>query len=111
MRSFDEPPGFWPSSLAKILHVGVRRQRVDPDERRVADEAEDVLVAHDAAEPRPAQPPATAGRIEIDVAVGDLGVELVEVPDVVVVAVHVHELVQPALVVDQLALDRPGYRR
>ena len=44
-------------------HVGVRRQRVDADERRVADETEDRLVAHGATGRR--QPPATAGRIEI----------------------------------------------
>ncbi len=48
------------------------------------------------------QPPATAGRIEMTSPSVDLRVELVEVPDVVVVAVHVDELVQAALVVDQL---------
>src|SRR5207247_11264319 len=37
-----------------------------------------------------------------DVAVGHLGLELVEVPDVVVVAVHVDELVDAARLVDQL---------
>src|SRR5205823_10044625 len=37
-----------------------------------------------------------------DVAVGHLGVELVEVPDIVVVAVHVAELVDAARLVDQL---------
>ena len=49
------------------------------------------------------QPPATAGRIEMHVAVGDLGVEAVEVADVVVVLVDVDELVQPAVVVEQVA--------
>ena len=41
-------------------------------------------------------PPATAGRIDSDVAVGELGVETVEVTDVVVVLVDVDELVQAA---------------
>ena len=62
MRSFDDPPGFWPSSLAQIRTSGFGRQRVHADERRVADQPEDVVVAHGA---RSRQPPATAGRIEM----------------------------------------------
>ena len=98
MRSFDDPPGFWPSSLAKIRTSGF------------GDSAWTPTIGVLPMSPRMsswrmgagrAQPPATAGRIET-VAVGDLGVELVEVADVVVVAVHVHELVEPARVVDQL---------
>ena len=45
MRSFDEPPGFWPSSLAQMRTSGFGRQRVHADERRVADQPEDVVVA------------------------------------------------------------------
>ena len=47
--------------LGEDPDVGIRGQLVDPDERRVADKAEDVVVAH----ARAAQPPATAGRIEM----------------------------------------------
>ena len=57
MRSFDEPPGFWPSSFAQMRTSGFGRELVHPDERRVADQPEDVVVLH-------ASPPATAGRIE-----------------------------------------------
>src|SRR5262245_2696334 len=49
--------------------------------------------------------PGDRGEDRDDVAVGDLGVELVEVPDVVVVDVDVHELVQRTVAVDQLALE------
>src|SRR4051812_4116555 len=46
------------------------------------------------------------GREDRDlVALGDLGVELVEVPDVVVVHVDVDELVQGTRVVDELTLE------
>ncbi len=56
--------------LGEDPDVGIGRQRVHPHERGVADDPEDVLVAHVAAEPeRPTraagQPPATAGRIEM----------------------------------------------
>ena len=44
MRSFDEPPGFWPSSLAQMLTSGFGRQLMHADERRVADQPEDVVV-------------------------------------------------------------------
>src|SRR5712692_6881840 len=47
------------------------------------------------------------GKDRDDVAVGDFGVELLEIADVVVVAVHVDELVEPTLVVDELAR-QPG---
>ena len=47
------------------------------------------------------QPPATAGMIETVLAVGDLGVEAVEVAHVVVVDEHVDELAQAAVVVEQ----------
>src|SRR5438093_249556 len=48
--------------------------------------------------------PSRDGREDGDrVAVGDLGVELVEVPDVVVVAVHVDELVETTRLVGELA--------
>ena len=97
MRSFDEPPGFWPSSLAQILHVGVRRELVHPDERRVADQPEDVVVLRHAS-----RAAGDRGEDREHVAVGELGVEAVEVADVVVVLVDVHELVQAARVVEQV---------
>src|ERR671911_1768504 len=50
----------------------------------------------------PALSPGDRGEDGDDVAVGHLGLELVEVPDVVVVAVHVDELVDAARLVDQL---------
>src|SRR5215218_5544575 len=46
--------------------------------------------------------PGDGGEDGDDVAVGHLGLELVEVPDVVVVAVHVDELVDAARLVDEL---------
>src|SRR5436305_10101719 len=46
--------------------------------------------------------PGDGGEDGDDVAVGHLGVELVEVPDVVVVAVHVDELVDAPRLVDEL---------
>ena len=59
MRSFDEPPGFWPSSLAQMRTSGFGRQLVHADERGVADQPEDV-----SSSARAHAPPATAGRIE-----------------------------------------------
>src|ERR687897_2353494 len=50
----------------------------------------------------PALSPGDRGEDGDDVAVGHLGIELVEVPDVVVVAVHVDELVDAPRLVDQL---------
>src|SRR5882762_4357118 len=47
--------------------------------------------------------PRDGGEDRDGVAVGDGGVQLVQVPDVVVVAVDVHELVQRPAPVDQLA--------
>src|SRR5918995_3832313 len=50
----------------------------------------------------PALSPGDRGEDGDDVAVGHLGVEPVEVPDVVVVAIHVDELVDAPRLVDQL---------
>ena len=85
--------------LGPDADVGVRRQRVHTDERRVADQPEDVV------EPRTrvTQPPATAGRIESTSPSATLVSRPVEVADVVVVLVDVDELVQPAAVVEQVA--------
>src|SRR6478735_12830249 len=109
MRSFEEPPGFCPSSLAKILTSGLGDSACTPtsgvspmtprmfswrtsEPFRVTDRAVGSASRH-------------RGQDRDDVAVGHLGVELLEVADVVVVHVHVHELVQAAGVVDQLALE------
>jgi hypothetical protein len=43
-RSLTDPPGFWPSSLARMRTRGFGAQRGDVDERRVADEVEDGVV-------------------------------------------------------------------
>src|SRR6478672_867374 len=83
MRSFDDPPGFWPSSLAKIRTrgfgesswmptIGVLPMRPRTSSYRMV--------------PRAASAPGDRREDRDRVAVGDLGVELVEVPDVVVVA-------------------------
>src|SRR5258705_178759 len=53
--------------------------------------------------------PGDGGKDRDDVALGDLRVELVQVPDVVVVQVDVDELVQRTRIVDELALE-PGIR-
>src|SRR6516164_1556737 len=99
MRSFDEPPGFWPSSLAKRWTPGfgasasMRTSGVSPisprtESRRATAAGRGCDGRRSAARDR--------GEDRDHVAVGDLGVEGVEVPDVVVVAVHVDELVQRA---------------
>ena len=77
--------------------VGVRRELVHADERRVADQPEDVVVLGTS------RAAGDRGEDREHVAVGDLGVEAVEVTDVVVVLVDVHELVQAAGVVEQVA--------
>ena len=97
MRSFDEPPGFWPSSLAQMRTSGFGDSWCTPTSgvSPISPRMSSYFGTR--------QPPATAGRIESDVAVGELGVEAVEVADVVVVLVDVDELVQAARVVEQVA--------
>src|SRR5919106_466673 len=86
MRSFTEPPGFWPSSLA--------RMRTDGFGLRALTSTSGVLPISSSTLPRTAigAPflPAGDGRQDRDHGVvADLGVELVQVPDVVVVQVDV----------------------
>src|SRR5438445_9448730 len=100
MRSLTDPVGFSPSSLARMrtpglgLSVesstsGVSPIRSRTDRRTVT---------------APAPLPAGDGGQDRDhVVVGDLGVELLQVPDVVVVAVDVDELVHGAVVGEHLA--------
>src|SRR5437870_2520449 len=98
MRSFDEPPGFWPSSFAQIATFGFGDSACTP--------TSGVLPIR----PRTSSYFATArsraprdrGEDREDVAVGKLGVEPLEVADVVVVLVDVDELVQPALIVEEV---------
>src|SRR2546427_8174436 len=103
MRSFTDPPGFCPSSFTSRRTRGLglsgltstsgvlpMRSRT---ERCTATASPGVLPAGD------------GGKDRHDVGVGHLGVELVEVADVVVVHVHVHELVQTAVVVPELAAE------
>src|SRR5947208_2733176 len=102
MRSFTEPPGFWPSSFTSsrtrglglswvISTSGVSPMRSSTDRYWATVPVPVALAAGDGRQDRD------------DVGLGDLGVELVEVADVVVVHVNVHELVQRAVVGPQLA--------
>ena len=78
-------------------HPGVRAEGADVDHRRVADQVEDALVAGHCD-----QPPATAG-ISVRVSrSADLGVELAEVADVVVVEEDVEVAVELAVAGQQL---------
>src|SRR3954454_11518083 len=87
MRSFEEPPGFWPSSLAQILTSGFGDSWCTP--------TSGVLPIR----PRMSSNFGTRSRAARDrrqdrqhVAARELGVEAVEVPDVVVLFVDVDEL-------------------
>ena len=75
MRSFDEPPGFCPSSLAKIRTSGFGESACTPTRGvspmtprmfswRTTSPCESVPIGR-AERAAPAQPPATAGRIEM----------------------------------------------
>ena len=104
MRSFEDPPGFWPSSLAKIRTSGFGDSACTPTSG--VSPMSPRMFSWRMTDGGPVEAGSASGhrgQDRDDVAVGHLGVELVEVPDVVVVAVHVDELVQPAPVVDQLA--------
>src|SRR5438876_5939430 len=97
MRSFDEPPGFWPSSLAQMRTSGFGESSCTPTSgvlpispRMESNRGTRSRAARDGGEDRQ------------DVAIGELGVEAVEVTDVVVVLVDVHELVQATGVVEQV---------
>src|SRR5262249_53301955 len=102
IRSFEEPPGFCPSSLAHMRTSGFGESACTP--------TSGVLPI----KPRTSSWRVTRSRAAGDgreyrehVAVADLGVEAVEVTDVVIVLVDVHELVQAALVVEQVG-PQPG---
>src|SRR5439155_20971213 len=91
MRSFDEPPGFWPSSFAQILTPDLGDSWCTP------------ISGVSPISPRTESNFGTRSRAARDggedrqhVAVLHRGVEPVEVADVVVVLVDIHELVQPA---------------
>src|SRR3954452_18253994 len=96
MRSFTDPPGFWPSSLASSRTRGfgvswlTSTSGVLPIRSRTLPYCTRDLAAGDGGQDRDL------------VAVGDLGVELVGGPDVLVVDVDVQELVQRAVGVAHL---------
>src|SRR5947199_10190562 len=100
MRSFTEPVGFWPSSWAKMRTLGfglsVERSTSGVLPTRSSTDRATAMVLRSAA---------GDGRQDGDGVVGaDRRVELVEVPDVVVVPVDVDELVDRPVVIEQLAL-------
>src|SRR5947209_16338676 len=95
MRSLMEPPGFCPSSLARMRTSGLGLRAVTSTSgvfpirsRTLAKEATTLL--------RPCRPGASrhGGEDGDHIGVGDLGVESFQVTDVVVVAVDVHEPVE-----------------
>src|SRR5947207_11339523 len=96
MRSFDEPPGFWPSSLAQMRTSGFGESSCTATSGvlPISPRTESNLGTR--------SPAGDRGEDRQDVAVGELGVEAVEVTDVVVVLVDVHELVQATGVVEQV---------
>ena len=103
-RSLTEPPGLRPSSLTRMRTAGLGLSwltstiGVSPIRSRT--------LPYEVMAPA-TQPPATAGRMDDLVAVGDRCVERREVADVVVVHVDVDEAVQGAVVVQHL----PGHAR
>src|SRR5262249_9067124 len=102
IRSFDDPPGFWPSSFAHIRTAGfgdsswMATSGVSPISPRTSSWR---MAAGSA---RPRSTPRDGGEDGDRVAVGDLGVEALQVPDVVVVAAHVYEAVEGARAVGGL---------
>src|SRR5262249_41858038 len=97
MRSFADPPGFCPSSFAQILTCGLGDSWCTPTSGvlPIRPRTESCFgTCSDAAR--------DGGDDRHDVAVGERGVETVQVTDVVVVLVDVHELVQPARRVEQV---------
>src|SRR5436305_4453383 len=93
MRSFTDPPGFWPSSLARMRTAGFGLSRLTS--------TSGVSPISSAMSPKYAI--STAGDRGQDrdlVVVANLRVQLVEVPHVVVVHVYVDELVKGAVLGD-----------
>src|SRR5947208_4315964 len=100
MRSFTEPVGFWPSSVARMRTAGLGLSSLSST-RGVFP----IRSRTDRWTVTSAPLPSGDGRQDRDhVVVGDLGVELLEIPHVVVVAVHVDELVDAAVIGDELPL-------
>src|SRR4029077_11287523 len=95
MRSFDEPPGFWPSSLAQILTPGFGDSWCTPISGGVPISPR--IESNFGTRSRAAR---DGGEDRHGVAVLEHGVEAVEVADVVVVLVDVDESVQPARAVE-----------
>src|SRR5690349_21783281 len=79
MRSLDEPPGFWPSSFAQIFTAGFGDSWCTPTSGvlPISPRTESCLGTRSRAA-------RDGGDDRHDVAVGERGVEPVEVPDVVV---------------------------
>src|SRR5947209_1631276 len=97
MRSFTEPPGFWPSSLTRRRTAGFGLSSVTSTIGVLP-----IRSSTDRATATPL-PAGDGGQDRHDVAVGDLRIELVEVPDVLVVQVDVDELPDRSVVVGQLS--------
>jgi hypothetical protein len=94
MRSLTLPVGVVALQLGPEAHADRGREPRQPDQRGVADGVGQVLVPHRASLPR--QRP--RGGCD-HVAVGQLGVERAQEPDVLVVDVDVDEAVQGAVLV------------
>src|SRR5690349_13910231 len=102
MRSFTEPVGFWPSSLARMRTVGLGLRS-----ERSTSGVLPTRSSTDRTTGIDASSAAGDGRQDGDDVVGaDRRVELLEVPDVVVVPVDVDELVDRPVVVEQLAFEK-----
>src|SRR5438270_879632 len=103
MRSFTEPVGFWPSSLARMRTpgLGLRAESSTSGVLPTRSSTDRCTVTW-----RRLRSAAGDGREDGDDVVGTDGrVELVEVANVVVVPVDVDELVHRPVVVDQLAVE------
>src|SRR5689334_17354049 len=91
MRSFTDPVGFWPSSLARMRTVGfgLRAERSTKGVLPTRSSTDRTAVMGCGL----ASAAGDGGQDGDDVVGADRRVELLEIPDVVVVPVHVDELV------------------
>src|SRR5580658_7172098 len=114
MRSFTDPPGFWPSSLMRMRAAGLGLSALTSTRGVLPIRSRMLVTSAMERRPRDRYPASEGtttsaaghgGQDRDGDAVSHLGVELLEVTNVVVVDVHVHELVQRAVVGEHLPFE------